>query len=126
MLSHPGLDTASRKRPEPSEVDTVFRGRVPAARPGRPPAPRLSLLKVRLKLSGKFSMDLRIPPLKITVMLEPNPLKSRILVRRLAARLKQRRGATLRFWKIKVLDNKDNYKFNNLSLSLSLSIYISL
>ena len=29
-------------------------------------------------------MDLRIPPLKIKVLIEPNPLKSRILVRRLA------------------------------------------
>ena len=29
-------------------------------------------------------MDMRIPPLKIKIMLESNPLKSRILVRRLA------------------------------------------
>ena len=29
-------------------------------------------------------MDLRIPPLEIKIMLESNPLKSRILVRRLA------------------------------------------
>ena len=29
-------------------------------------------------------MDIRIPPLKTKIMLESNPLKSRILVRRLA------------------------------------------
>ena len=29
-------------------------------------------------------MDMRIPPLKIKIMLESNPLKSRILVQRLA------------------------------------------
>ena len=38
----------------------------------------------RLKLSGKFPMDLRVIPLKIKIVLESNPLKSRILVRRLA------------------------------------------
>ena len=37
-----------------------------------------------LKLSGNFPMDIRIPPLKTKIMLESNPLKSRILVRRLA------------------------------------------
>ena len=41
--------------------------------------------KIRfLKLSGKFPMDMRIPPLDIEMLLESNPLKSRILVRRLA------------------------------------------
>ena len=30
-------------------------------------------------------MDMRIPPLKIQILLESSPLKSRILVRRLAA-----------------------------------------
>ena len=29
-------------------------------------------------------MDMRIPPLKLKIMLESNPLKSRILVQRLA------------------------------------------
>ena len=38
-----------------------------------------------LKVSGNFPKDLRIPPLKIKILLESNPLKSRILVRRLAA-----------------------------------------
>ena len=37
-----------------------------------------------LKLSGKFPMDMRIPPLRVKIMLESNPLKSRILVGRLA------------------------------------------
>ena len=32
----------------------------------------------------EFPMDMRIPPLEIKSMLEPNPPKSRILVRRLA------------------------------------------
>ena len=39
-----------------------------------------------LKISGKSPMDMRIPPLKIKIMLDSNPLKSRILVRRLAVR----------------------------------------
>ena len=33
-----------------------------------------------LKLSGRFPMDMRIPPLKIRIMLESNPLKSTMLV----------------------------------------------
>ena len=37
-----------------------------------------------LKLSGKFPMDMRIPPLNVKILLESNPLESRILVRRLA------------------------------------------
>ena len=41
--------------------------------------------KIRwLKLPGKFPVGMRIPPLKIQILLESNPLKSRILVRRLA------------------------------------------
>ena len=38
----------------------------------------------RLKLSAEFPIDMRIPPLKIKSMPESSPLKSRILVRRLA------------------------------------------
>ena len=37
-----------------------------------------------LKLSGKFPMGPGIPPLKIKIMLESNPLTSRMLVRKLA------------------------------------------
>ena len=37
-----------------------------------------------LKLSGNFPMGLGVPPLKLKILLESNPLKSRILVRRLA------------------------------------------
>ena len=37
-----------------------------------------------LKLSGKSPMDMRILPLKIKIMLESNPLKSTMLVGRLA------------------------------------------
>ena len=34
-------------------------------------------------------MDMKIPPLKFEILLESNPLKSRILVRRLAVSEKQ-------------------------------------
>ena len=37
-----------------------------------------------LNISGKFPMDMRIPPLTLKILPESNPLKSRILVRRLA------------------------------------------
>ena len=37
-----------------------------------------------LKLSGRFPMDMRIPPLELKVLLESSPPKSRIVVRRLA------------------------------------------
>ena len=37
-----------------------------------------------LKLSEKFPMDVRIPPLHLKIMLDSNPLKSRIWARRLA------------------------------------------
>ena len=41
--------------------------------------------KIRwLKTSGKFPMDMRTSPLQIKILFESNPLKSRILVRRLA------------------------------------------
>ena len=40
----------------------------------------------RLNISRKSSVDLGIPPLRIKILLESNPLKSRILVRRLAVR----------------------------------------
>ena len=42
-----------------------------------------------LKLSWKIPMDMRIPRLKIKILLESHPLKSRILVRRLAVQGKQ-------------------------------------
>ena len=38
----------------------------------------------RLNNSGKSPLDMRIPPLEIKIMLESNPLRFRILVRRLA------------------------------------------
>ena len=34
----------------------------------------------RLRLSGKFPMGLRMPPLRIKIVLESNPLKSPMLV----------------------------------------------
>ena len=41
--------------------------------------------KIRwLEIDGKFPMDMRIPPLSTKFLLESNPLKSRICVRRLA------------------------------------------
>ena len=42
-----------------------------------------------LKLSGKIPMDVRIPPLEIKIMLESNPLKSTMLVGRLAGPLRE-------------------------------------
>ena len=39
----------------------------------------------RLRISGEICIDMRIPPLHINIMLESNPPRSRILVRRLAA-----------------------------------------
>ena len=43
--------------------------------------------KIRwLNVSGKFPMGMGIPPLRIKIMLESDPPKSRILVRRLAVR----------------------------------------
>ena len=47
---------------------------------------RLPLLRfVASKLSGEFLLDMGIPPLRIQILHESDPLKSRILVRRLAA-----------------------------------------
>ena len=37
-----------------------------------------------LKMSVKFPADMRIPPLKLKILFQSKPLKSRILVRRLA------------------------------------------
>ena len=51
------------------------------------PAPNLPEIPAKtclLKASGKFHMDMKIPTLNIKILLESNPLKSRILVRRLA------------------------------------------
>ena len=48
------------------------------------PAKNLPTKIARLKLSGKCPMGMRIPPLKLKIMLESSPLKSRVLVRRLA------------------------------------------
>ena len=46
---------------------------------------RLSLLRLLdSTFPDKTPMDMRIPPLEIKIMLEPSPLRSRILVRRLA------------------------------------------
>ena len=56
-----------------------------------------------LKYSGKFPMDIRIPPLKIKILLESNPLKSRILVRRLAVPVSNVLHTVVRF--VQILDN---------------------
>ena len=55
-------------------------------RPGTPNLPtKIIPTKICwLKLSGKFPKGLEILPLKMKILLEPNPLKSRILVLRLA------------------------------------------
>ena len=51
------------------------------------PASIIPTTIARLKLSRRFPMDVRLPPLNIDIMLETNPLKSRILVRGLAVHL---------------------------------------
>ena len=48
------------------------------------PTKIISTKIARLKTSRKSPMRLGIPPLKIKILLESNPLKSRIVVRRLA------------------------------------------
>ena len=51
---------------------------------------RLSLLRfLDSKISGEFPVVMRIPPLRIKILLESNPPKSRILVRRLAVPAEQ-------------------------------------
>ena len=51
----------------------------------------------RLKVSGRLPVDLRIPPLNIKIVFEPNPLKSRILVWRLAAGTRLQDRASIRY-----------------------------
>ena len=50
------------------------------------PTKSLPTKSCSLKPSGKFPMDLRIPPLNFKKLPESKPLKSRILVGRLGAR----------------------------------------
>ena len=54
--------------------------------------PALALLREQRlparHLPGKFPTDMRTPPLEIQILLEPNPLESGILARRLAVNLK--------------------------------------
>ena len=66
-----------------------------AAAPATPDLPtNIIPTKIRrLKTSAKLSLDMRIPPLNFKILLESAPLKSRILVRRLAsaAQLRKRK-----------------------------------
>ena len=85
MIIVPGRQKVGRQR-EP------FRNLAPedlgARGPSTPDLPtKITPTKIAgLKLSGKFPMGLGIPPLELPILLESNPLKSRILVRRLAVR----------------------------------------
>ena len=67
------------------ELGALIRGRRDRRENGgiRP----ISLLRLSLvsKIYGKSPMDMTIPPLKIKILLESNPLKSRILVPRLTS-----------------------------------------
>ena len=67
----------------------------------------------RLKTSGGFPMDMRIPPFEIKIMLESSPLKFRILVRRLAVEIREH------FCKLSVFSVERNirHRFRKLSLS---------
>ena len=79
--------------------------------------------KIRwLELSGKFLMGLRIPSLNIKIMLESNPLKSRILVRRSAVWMWTRLWTTA-LGAMELLGEHDRLEWEGLS-SLSLSIYV--
>ena len=62
----------------------LLRGTAAAVVSPDPPTKIVPSKICRPKLSGKFPMDMRIPLLEIKILLEPNPLKSIILVRRLA------------------------------------------
>ena len=46
-----------------------------------------------LKITGEFPRDMRIPPLRIKILLESNPPKSGILVRRFAVSVERGRGS---------------------------------
>ena len=78
----------------PTEDDATSRARRPRKRSSLVCAPLTPNLPTNitpieiawLKLSGKSPMDLGIPPLRIKIMLESNPLKSIMLVGRLAVR----------------------------------------
>ena len=81
---------------EPPEAEPEsIRGATRNSRLLRPGLPtKIIPTKIRwLKTSRIFPMSMRIPPLKLTILPESNPLKSRILVRRLAVSFC--RGATL-------------------------------
>ena len=73
-----------------SIISTVFRQPLIRARAGvlTPSLPTKTIPTEIpwLIISGKFPVEMRIPPLEIKNMLESNPLKSRILVWRLAVR----------------------------------------
>ena len=82
-----GSPSDSLKRAADGRAERGLSGRLPTGGLLCP----ISLLKIIptkicwLKLSKKFPMGITIPHLTIKIMLESNPLKSRILVRRLAA-----------------------------------------
>ena len=79
LRTHPPL-AARWAAPVPSASRGISRGR------GTPDLPtKIIPTKIRwLESSGEFPMDMWIPPLTIKILLESNPLRSRILVRRLA------------------------------------------
>ena len=83
MFHHLKQDLASHRSP-----------RIPDLRLGSSRTPNLPTNIIpakirRLNKYGEFPTDMRIPPLKIKIMLESNPLKSRNLVRRLAVVMMQ-------------------------------------
>ena len=74
------------ERPVRARIQQRMQGCVFSRMPVRP----ISLLRISLlrlldsSFPGKFPIDMRIPPLSINILLESNPLKSRILIQRLA------------------------------------------
>ena len=85
------VQAAMSDQPKLAEVNTFLAEPVEEAHgptPAGPLRPTANLpIKIiptkirRLKTSGKFPVDMRIPPLNIRILLESNPLKYRILRR---------------------------------------------
>ena len=85
--SHRGDATHGTVKPQTKNLhDLVLIGQGFHLRASAPNFPtKIIHAKIRwLNMFGKSPMDMRIPPLSIKIMLESDPLKSRILVRRLA------------------------------------------
>ena len=81
VLQYPLVRGHVARRPQGKKGQLHRRGRTP----NLPASTKIIPTKIaRLKISGKFPVDMIIPPLTIKILLESNPRQSTILVRRLA------------------------------------------